>query len=118
MKVLLQDLKSLKYLAVTGKWTHDLDEAMDFGDVTRAVNVVCARRVKRVRVVLKFAQPAADVALPPVPASSDWDDRSFPMHAPYADGAERFPNGGYLAKTGFAGELPATPNLHDRSSDL
>src|SRR3954447_21733419 len=70
MKVLLQDLKSLKYLAVTGKWTHDLDEAMDFGDVTRAVNVVCARRVRKVRVVLKFAHPAADVVLPPVPANS------------------------------------------------
>ena len=66
MKVLLQDLVSLRFLAVNGRWTNKVEEAMDFGEVTRAVNVVCTRRVKRVRVVLKFRQPNSDLALPPV----------------------------------------------------
>ncbi len=68
MKVLLQDLVSMKFLAMDGKWTDDLREAMDFGEVTRAVNVVWSRRVKRVRVVLKFMESGHDVALPPVPS--------------------------------------------------
>ena len=118
MKVLLQDLKSLKYLAVSGKWTHDLDEAMDFGDVTRAVNVVCARRVRKVRVVLKFAHPAADVVLPPVPASSDFDDPVFPAQSSMVTAQNIFPTVGQAAKTRLAGTFPATPNLRDRSSDL
>lgn len=69
MKVLLQDLTSLKFLAVDGKWTQASD-AMDFGDVTRAVNFVCTRHVRKVRVVLKFLHPASDVELPPVPVST------------------------------------------------
>ncbi|MGH7968308.1 MAG: hypothetical protein ACREIC_06215 [Limisphaerales bacterium] len=69
MKVLSQDLTSLKFLAANGKWTEDHREAMDFGDVTRAVNVVRTRRVRRVRVVLKFLQPARDISPPSVSVS-------------------------------------------------
>ena len=74
MKVLLQDLVSLKFLAVNGRWTNKVEDAMDFGEVTRAVNVVCTRPVGRVRVVLKFLQPSYDVELPPVQSgvSQSW----------------------------------------------
>lgn len=39
MKVLLRDLTSLKFLGWDGKWTLKPEEAMDFGDVTRAVTL-------------------------------------------------------------------------------
>jgi len=70
MKVLLQDLVSLSYLSVSGQWTTQVEEVMDFGDVARAVTVAFALPQSRVRVVLHFASPSPDLALPPLPARS------------------------------------------------
>jgi hypothetical protein len=71
MKVLLQDLESLCYLSVTGRWTTQVEEALDFGEVTRAVDVAFTNPVSRVRVVLRFAPPASDLALPPIPPRTE-----------------------------------------------
>lgn len=82
MKVLLQDLVSLNYLSVSGRWTTQAEEALDFGEVTRAVDVAFAHRTNRVRVVLQFASPTPELALPPVPPRNDVRFRSQPDWLP------------------------------------
>lgn len=69
VRVLLQDLRSLKFLSPDGEWTSDSEAALNFGQVVLAADFVFSRHLHHVRVVFHFCADAqSDMALPPVQA--------------------------------------------------
>jgi hypothetical protein len=64
MKVVLQDVRSLKYVAGIGGWTADVGQARDFQEVPQALDYALGHRLANTRVVLKSANPSYDVVLP------------------------------------------------------
>lgn len=69
MKVVLQDVKSSKYVAGIGGWTSDAGQARDFKLVPQALDYVLDHRLSNTRVVLKSADPSCDVMLPSMESS-------------------------------------------------
>ncbi len=67
MVVVLQHVKSLKFLGRDGGWTPAAERALDFGVVVRALDYALSRGLKDVRPVIKCRRnPRWDVSLPPV----------------------------------------------------
>ena len=65
-RVLLRDARTLNFFRGAWAWTSSFEEALDFGDVPRALDYALSHRLGRVRVVLKFSHPGYDLELPPV----------------------------------------------------
>jgi len=66
LKVLLQDLGTLRFLADEGDWTASTAEAFDFGQVVHALDYALAHGLQDVRTVIKCSDSKDDVALPAV----------------------------------------------------
>jgi hypothetical protein len=66
MKVLLQDLGTLSFVAGQGDWTASTTEAFDFGQVVDALDYALGYRLEHVRTVIKCTDSRYDVELPPV----------------------------------------------------
>jgi hypothetical protein len=66
MKVLLQDLGTLRFLAAEGDWTASTSEAFDFGQVIHALDYALRHGFQNVRAVIKCADSRYDVELPAV----------------------------------------------------
>jgi len=66
MKVLLQDLGTLSFLAGEDDWTGSIAEAVDFGQVVQALDYALGHGLQDVRAVIKCSDSRFDVALPPV----------------------------------------------------
>ena len=66
MKVLLQDLGTLSFLASEGDWTTNSTEAFDFGQVVNALDYALRNRLQNVRAVIKCSDSKYDVELPAV----------------------------------------------------
>ena len=67
MKVLVQNLLSLKFFGTDGDWTRNIDEALDFGAVLRAMEMVRSRGLDRVR-VLAGTEEMAELGAQPLRA--------------------------------------------------
>jgi hypothetical protein len=65
-KILLQDARTLNFFRGAWAWTSSFEEALDFGEVPRALDYALSHRLGRVRVVLKFSHRRYDLELPPV----------------------------------------------------
>jgi hypothetical protein len=65
MKVLLQDLGTLRFLAAGGDWTASVTEAFDFGHVVHALDYALGNGLQNVRAVIKSSDSRHDVELPP-----------------------------------------------------
>jgi hypothetical protein len=66
MKVLLQDLGTLEFLAGEGDWTANVTKAFDFSQVVQALDYALRHGFQNVRVVIKSSDSKCDVQLPPV----------------------------------------------------
>ena len=66
MKVLLQDLGTLSFLAGEGDWTASSTEAFDFGQVIHTLDYALRSGLQNVRAVIKCSDSRYDVELPPV----------------------------------------------------
>ena len=66
MKVLLQDLGTLRFLAAEGNWTASASEAYNFGQVVHALDYALKNGLQNVRAVIKGSDSRYDVELPPV----------------------------------------------------
>ena len=66
VKVLLQDMESLNFVCRKRDWTANADDALDFGEVVRAVDYAVSHRLGEVRAVIKFLDSRYDLRLPPV----------------------------------------------------
>ena len=66
MKVLLQDLGTLSFLADEGDWTASTAEAFDFGQVVPALDYALEHGLRDVRAVIKCSDSRYDVELPAV----------------------------------------------------
>jgi hypothetical protein len=66
MKVLLQDLGTLSFVAGEGDWTASTTEAFDFGQVVQALDYALEHGLQDVRAVIKCSDSRHDVELPPV----------------------------------------------------
>ena len=64
MKVVLRSTQTGHYLQLSKQWTHDSHEALDFGQIDRAIKTACEARLDGVEVVCIFEQPAQDLRLP------------------------------------------------------
>lgn len=71
MKVLLQDLKSRLYLQGVAGWTADLNEALDFGNTSRAIEFWKDNDLLNVQIVLRYSGTAYDVVLDVLPARAE-----------------------------------------------
>jgi hypothetical protein len=63
-RVLLQDAVTLAFYRCPTTWTPCFDAALDFIDVSTALDYALGHGLKKVRVVLKFENPCQDVLLP------------------------------------------------------
>ena len=66
MRVLLQNVVTLDFLCWDSGWTTKREEALDFGEVIRAVDYAFSHRLDDVRVVIKFEDSRLDFSLPPL----------------------------------------------------
>jgi hypothetical protein len=66
MKILLQNLETLEYSSDETHWTSDLEAAVDFVKVPRALDYAMRQGPGDVRVVMKFPDSRYDIKLPPV----------------------------------------------------
>jgi hypothetical protein len=66
MKILLQNLETLEYSSCEADWTPDPDQALDFFEVTRALDYAMSHGCEDVRVVMKFEEPRDNLELPPL----------------------------------------------------
>lgn len=64
MRVVLQSLKDSHCLAPDGNWTRQANQALNFGEVVRAVDYILSRWLQNVRAVISFANPHDDLFLP------------------------------------------------------
>lgn len=66
MKVLLQNVETLRFVGGDRDWTANADEALDFGEVVRAVDYAFSHELGDVRAVIKCQDSRYDLQLPPV----------------------------------------------------
>lgn len=67
MKVLLQDLKTRLYLQGVAGWTADPNEALDFGNTSRAIEFWKDNDLLNVQIVLRYTGSEYDVVLDVLP---------------------------------------------------
>ena len=63
MKVLLRETKTRLYYAGTNQWTTDAQQARDFDEVERAIQLRRNEQLTDVEVVLRFDDPFCDAVL-------------------------------------------------------
>ena len=66
MKVLLQNVETLYFVGGDRDWTANANEAVDFGEVVRAVDYAFGHGLGEVRAVIKCQDSRYDLSLPAV----------------------------------------------------
>jgi len=64
MKVVLRNTQTGHYFQLSKQWTHNSQEALDFGQIDRAIKTACEARLDGVEVVCLFEHPSYDLRLP------------------------------------------------------
>jgi hypothetical protein len=64
MKVLLRQTKTRVYYVGAGRWTADVEQALDFGSVEHAIQLSLREGLSAVEVSLNFDDGGEDLALP------------------------------------------------------
>ena len=67
MKVLLQDLDTRLYFRGLSGWTSDANEALDFGNTSRAIEFWRDNDLLNVQIILKYKDARYDVVLDVLP---------------------------------------------------
>ncbi len=66
VRVLLQNAVTLSFVGIEWGWTANADEALNFGEVVRAIDYAISHGLGEVRVVIKSEDSRFDLRLPPV----------------------------------------------------
>jgi hypothetical protein len=66
VKVLLQNVETLRFVGGDRDWTANADEALDFGEVVRAVDYAFGHGLGDMRAVIKRQDSQFDLSLPAV----------------------------------------------------
>ncbi len=67
MKIVLQDINTLKYVCGDRDWTPHADAATGFSGPAAAADYATRLNLAHVRMAMKFAYPAHNVDFPPLP---------------------------------------------------